>query len=58
MFDLQTVADDEGISLDEAVRRYGWQDKFARGVTELQEKYPASFSSARMGIDGRSNSVD
>lgn len=57
MFDLQTVADDEGISLDEAIERYGWQNAFALGVTELQEEFPGSFSSATMGSGGVGPSI-
>lgn len=43
---LQTMANEDGISLEEAVRRYAWQDEFAIRATLLEEMYPTLFSYA------------
>lgn len=42
--DLKLIADEEGITLQDAVTRYGWQDDFALAVEEISEQLPESFS--------------
>lgn len=46
---LQTMADEDGISLDEAIAKFGWQDEFARAATIIAEEHPAEFSYATAG---------
>lgn len=49
--DLQTMADQEGISLEEAIQRYGWQEPFAMMVEELRVAFPDDFAGARIVDD-------
>ena len=44
--DLQFMADQEGITLDEAIEMYAWRDDFSRLVTAIQEEHPDSVTEA------------
>ncbi len=46
--DLQTVADQKGISLQTAIDRYAWNDNFALAVTKIREAFPAAFARAEI----------
>jgi hypothetical protein len=50
--DLATIADQQGISLDLAVERYGWQQSFAMLAASLREAHPSEFAGARIEADG------
>lgn len=54
---LQTMADEDGISLDEAIARFGWQDEFARAATIIAEEHPGEFSYATAGATDRGPSI-
>ena len=49
--DLQAVADRKGISLQEAIDRYGWNDNFALAVSKIREAAPTTFAGAEI-VDG------
>ena len=49
--DLQAVADRKGISLQEAIDRYGWNDNFALAVSRIREAAPTTFAGAEI-VDG------
>ena len=49
--DLQTVASQSGISLQEAIDRYAWNDNFAFAVSEIREASPEAFARAEI-VDG------
>ncbi len=49
--DLQFIADQEGISLQEAIERYGWQDNFSLAVSRIAEVTPDTFAGAEI-VDG------
>ena len=49
--DLQAVADRKGISLQEAIDRYAWNDNFALAVSKIREEAPATFAGAEI-VDG------
>lgn len=51
--DLQFVADQEGISLQTAIARYGWHDNFSIAVAQISEAVPAAFTGAEI-VDGSS----
>jgi hypothetical protein len=51
--DLQTMADQDGITLDDAIARYGWHQSFALLVDEIRQAYPDSFAGARIEGDGQ-----
>ena len=42
--DLELIAEQEGISLEESIERYAWQDAFSYLVNEIREKYPEAFT--------------
>ncbi|MGX2995384.1 hypothetical protein JNUCC64_13985 [Streptomyces sp. JNUCC 64] len=44
--DMEAIAAGEGITLDEAINRYGWQDEFVKVADALEAQYPDSFSGA------------
>ena len=46
--DLQTVADQYGISLQEAIDRYAWNDDFVLAVTQIREAFPNAFAGAEI----------
>ena len=50
--DLQAVADQEGITLQEAIDRYGWHNNFSLVVSGIQRAFPDDF--ARSEIVGAS----
>ena len=41
---LDTIADQRGISREEARKRVGWQNAFALATTAIEEKYPDAYS--------------
>ena len=49
--DLQAVADQNDISLQEAIDRYGWHNDFSFAVAEIREVTPETFSGAEI-VDG------
>ncbi len=46
--DLSFIADSEGISQSEAIRRYGWQSAFGAAVDAVEERYPGRFAGSSM----------
>lgn len=46
--DLTRLAQEEGISTDEAVDRFAWQNSFALAATAIEEAFPDAFSSAEV----------
>ncbi len=46
--DLQTVASQEGISLQAAIDRYAWNDNFALAVSKIREANPSAFTAAEI----------
>ena len=49
--DLQAVADQYGISLQEAIDRYAWNDNFSLAVSKIRVAAPATFAGAEI-VDG------
>ena len=49
--DLQFIADQRGISLQEAIDRYGWHDNFSLAASRIREAYPETFAGAEI-VDG------
>ncbi len=45
---MQTVASQEGISLQTAIDRYAWNDNFALAVAKIREASPAAFAGAEI----------
>jgi len=52
MQDLQTVAEQKGISLQSAIDRYAWNDNFALAVANIRDELPADFTAAAI-VNGR-----
>ena len=50
--DLITGAEQEGISLEEAIERWAWHEPFSMLVNDLRESYPRTFAGARISGDG------
>ena len=46
--DLQTVASQSGMSLQEAIDRYAWNNNFAFAVSEIREASPEAFARAEI----------
>lgn len=46
LVDLMAVAEQEGIGIEEAIFRYGWQNDFAAVADELEAAYPDQFAGA------------
>lgn len=46
--DLQTLADQEGASLDEVVDRYAWNDNFGLAVDLIRAGYPGALTGAEI----------
>ena len=46
--DLQTVADQFGISLEAAIERYAWNDNFALAVAGIRGSFPEAFAGAEI----------
>ena len=44
--DLQFVATEMGISLQETIARYSWNDDFARIVSDIRDAFPQDFAGA------------
>ena len=51
LIDLQAVADQYGISLQEAIDRYAWNDNFSLAVSKIRVAAPATFAGAEI-VDG------
>ena len=51
MEDLQFIADQKGISLQEAIDRYAWNDNFSLAVSRIREASPETFAGAEI-VDG------
>ena len=49
--DLQAIADRKGISLQEAIDRYGWNNNFALAVSRIRAAAPGTFAGAEI-VDG------
>ena len=49
--DMQFIADQKGISLQEAIDRYAWQDNFSMAVSRIREATPKTFAGAEI-VDG------
>lgn len=52
MQDLRLVAEQNGISLDEAIARYAWNDNFSLAVDSIRKAHPESFTDAEI-VDAR-----
>ncbi|MFC9971487.1 S1 family peptidase [Spirillospora sp. NPDC127200] len=50
--DLKLVAQSDGISFKEAVRRWGWQNSFLKVADKLQAKHPGSYSGSEITGEG------
>lgn len=46
--DLNTIADQNGISLEAAMDRYAWNDNFSLAVHMVRESFPEAFASAEI----------
>ena len=55
--DLQFIADQENISLQTAIARYGWHDNFALMASQIRQAVPAAFTGAEI-VDGSNTWVD
>ena len=49
--DLRAVAQQEGISYEEAVWRFGWQDDLGRVLARISQDYPDDYASSTMKDD-------
>ena len=49
--DLQAIADQKGISLQEAINRYGWHGNFALAVSRIRATAPGTYAGAEI-VDG------
>ena len=49
--DLRAVAQQKGISYEEAVRRYGWQNDLGRVLTRMSQDYPEDYASSAFRDD-------
>ena len=49
--DLRAIARREGISYEEAVRRYGWQDDLGRVLARISQDYPDDYASSALRDD-------
>ena len=49
--DLQFMADQEGITLQEAIDRYAWRDNFSLATSRIREAAPEDFARAEI-VDG------
>ncbi len=49
--DMATIADEMGITLQEAVKGYGWNDDFARMVSEIRASSPEELATAEITGD-------
>ena len=51
--DLQFIANQDGITLDESIARYAWRDDFSKMVTAIEDEDPDSVVDAWSGKSGR-----
>lgn len=51
--DLQQIAKQEGIPMEEAIARYGWQDSFSKAVHLIRESFLDRFAGAAITDGGR-----
>ena len=51
MDDLRFVARQEGISVQEAIERYGWRDNFSLASSQIREAVPHAFAGAEIVDD-------
>jgi len=51
--DIAFIAEQDGIPMDEAIARYGWQSCFGEVTTYLSETYPDRYAGAAIVEDGR-----
>lgn len=51
--DLQTIAYQDGITLDESITRYAWRDDFSKMVTAIEDEDPDSVVDAGSGKPDR-----
>ena len=49
--DMATIAEETGITLQEAVNRYGWHNDFARMVSEIRTASPGALATAEITGD-------
>ena len=49
--DLQFIADQKGISLQEAIERYAWRDNFSLAASRIRDAAPETFAGAEI-VDG------
>ncbi|MCI0677761.1 MAG: hypothetical protein L0Z63_01770 [Actinobacteria bacterium] len=50
--DIATLAEQQGIPMDEAIERYGWQEGFAEVASQLRTAHPESFAGAALLEEG------
>lgn len=50
--DLAGIAEGEGLTLEAAISRYGWNEQFAFLVQRVRQGFPDSFAGARIEEDG------
>lgn len=50
--DLKWIAESRGISVEEAIFRFGWQERFAQIADELQSAYPDELAGMAIVNDG------
>lgn len=55
--DLERVALEEGISLQQSVDRYGWQSKFEVALADVADSFPDSYSDATISESSASAKV-
>lgn len=51
--DIQQVAKQKGITVEEAIARYGWQESFAKAVNLLRESFPDQYAGSAITNGGR-----
>ncbi len=51
--DIEFIAEQDGIPLDEAIARYGWQGCFVEVTNYLEEAYPDQYAGAAITNGGR-----
>ena len=51
--DLESIAEDKGITFEEALELYGWQEDLGVVIAGLMDDYPNDFSDARVTAPGQ-----